>query len=743
MHRDAEQDHVEQTLARARTVLTQTWPFGSVSALRHASGVYPQYAVRAEGSRFWDLAGSEYIDWFLGGGPVTLGHCHPEVQRAVAEQLDCGANLSLPSPLEIDVAERICSVVPDGEQVIFGKNGTDVTSAAVRLARSVTGRDHVLISGYHGFQDWSKAAVSDCRGIPATLRNMVHEFAYNDLDGARRLMEELSCGVAAIVVEPVRHANVQRGFLCGLRDLADAFGAVLVFDEIVTGLRLARGGVQEVYGVTADLTCLAKSIANGLPLSALAGPRRLMRHIPETQFGMTYRRDALALAAARATLDVYLREDVAGHLADIGEHLRSGFAAAAAAAGLDWSLEGHPAMLHMNFPGAGRLTESGAGALFVECCQRAGIYVELHRFLPSLAHTHDDVDRTIEVAANAMRVVRRAMDEGLENYMDGAIWDTHQKPSANAAEMSHSVCSETIPSMFAQAPGNLVLSRMPDGPESRIEVGKDRVTLHIDHVKPGHSVCCTVRLSTVTTCEFQAAAQYRIRRWEPGNAQASIELCGSGEVDGTWISVRHDSSLGQSAWSVSSIGDRYYQQPCCYGTHTGSLRLRHFSGITSTWHDIDCEDEIGRADMISDQPFHIEFRVTVTGDSGPVSVELIDWDVACNERLTQRLKSENHEAAERLVARARACMNDGRAFESQLFAMRALTGFAEGVDSVVDDAFALLDDAWRSLADIARARRGLDALRERYGGDARFLRLQAIVVEAAGETPNDSGPPGE
>ena len=582
----------EDLLERARRVLPQDWPFGAVWAVRHADGVYPHFAVRVDGARFWDAAGHEYLDWYLGGGVATLGHRHPAVQRAMEQQLARGVHLSLPSELEVEVAERIVALFPGCEQVAFGKNGNDVTSAAVRLARARTGRERVVISGYHGWQDWSKAGAADAAGIPVALHALVHEIPNNDPGAARAWMARHGGEVAAIVVEPVRYADPSPDFLRTLRALADEHGALLVFDEIVTGLRVARGGAQELAGVRPDLTCLAKSIANGLPLAALAGPRRLMQHLPSIFFSLTFSREALALAAARATLDVHRDHDVAGHLARIGERLRAGFGRLAAQAGLAWSLDGHPAMLHLHLEGAGRLTTRGAEALFVEGCQRRGVYVQIHRLLPSFAHTDADVERTLAVMGEAMAEVRRAMEDGLEGKLDAPIWKSFQTAASAVAPTFRRV-------ELLGAGARLVLER-----------GDARVPVRVG-VEPAEPVepDATVR------------ARYRITDWNPGNAVVSVVLAAWSEVAGHFCEVRHEASLGQAAASNASLGDRFVRAPCAYDARAGVLKIRIGADSLSASHTTTEVTELGSL-ATTRRKWRIACFIEAVGPSGPVTVEL-------------------------------------------------------------------------------------------------------------------------
>ena len=275
------------------------------------AGVAPVFAERAEGPFLFDVEGRRYFDLPMALGPIILGHGHHAVTAAVRERLDDGVTFTLPHPLEVEVAEAIVDVVPDVEMVRFAKSGSDVTTAAVRAARALTSRDHVAFCGYHGWQDWHIGATSRNQGVPATVRGLTHEFTFNDLSSLEAILAQHPDQVAAIVLEPAGAEEPEPGFLEGLRERADASGALLVFDEIITGFRLAPGGAQERYGVRADLVCFGKALANGMPLSAVAGPERHMRVFEhEVFFSGTHGGEVLSLAAAQATLDVLASEPV-------------------------------------------------------------------------------------------------------------------------------------------------------------------------------------------------------------------------------------------------------------------------------------------------------------------------------------------------------------------------------------------------------------------------------------------------
>lgn len=620
-------DPLGELLERGRRVLPQDWPFGAVWATHHDGGAYPHFAASADGGSFRDVTGREYLDWFVGGGVVTLGHRHPAVQQAIAEQLERGVHLSLPSGLEVDVAERLCALFPGAEQVAFGKNGVDVTSAAVRLARTVTGREDVLISGYHGWQDWCQAGRDGVSGIPRALRELVHEFGYNELGAAEALMQQRGDRVAAIVVEPVRHALPDAGFLAGLRRLADAHGSLLVFDEIVTGLRVARGGAQALYGVQPDLTCVAKSIANGLPLAALLGRRRFMKHLPSAFFALTYAREALSLAAAHAALDVYVTEDVSSHLERIGAAVQARFAAAAERYDLPFRLAGHPTMPHMHFERVGDLTARGAAALFVESCQRAGVYLQPHRVLPCLAHTDADVERTAGVVAGAMRAVREAARDGLAPRLDSPVWGDFERrdPESPPPWRRRPLAAGpwlAVPPAIEEA--GAVAVETVDGPEIQ-HTESPLPLLRVARGAAGHVAIRAIDLRAELPGDFRAAARYRFVEWQPGNTPVAVALVlvptgGRGSHE-----VAHRGAFGQTPRVDAALAGTRLGVPIRYGTAEAELGLVRSGNVLSAiavTHD-------GREEILSvtvePRPVRIRFCLRVPGrTSGPVAVELAE-----------------------------------------------------------------------------------------------------------------------
>ena len=266
----------------------------------YALGAFPIYAQDAAGARIQDVDGNWYIDYILGLGPISLGYCYPAVDAAIRAQLERGIIYGLLAPLEVEVAEAIVEMVPCAEMMRFLKGGAEVTTAAARIARGFTGREVILNCGYRGWADgWMAQSTGMKGGVPDCLRGVIDGFPRHDLDALRAKLEQHAGRVAMVALDPATGGSrVPDGYLQGVRALCDEFGALLMFDEIVTGFRMANGGGQEYFGVTPDLACFAKGAANGMPLGIVCGRAEIMRRaIDDTVISVTYGGEALSLAA--------------------------------------------------------------------------------------------------------------------------------------------------------------------------------------------------------------------------------------------------------------------------------------------------------------------------------------------------------------------------------------------------------------------------------------------------------------
>jgi glutamate-1-semialdehyde aminotransferase len=311
---------------------TQTLAKGAGQYVR---GVAPKFLQRGRGAHVWDVDGNQYLDFTMGVGPVVLGYGAPAVDAAIRAQLEDGISFSQTHPLEVEVAERIHALVPGAEAIRFAKNGCDVTTAAVRVARAFTGREKVLCCGYHGWHDWYISVTDRGRGVPAAVAELTHTFAYNDLGSVEDALDE---DTACVILEPVTFEEPRPGFLAELKKLCEARGALLIFDEMWTGFRLALGGAQERFGVTADLACFSKAVANGMPLSVLTGRADVMRLFErEVFFFSTFGGETLSLAAAAATMRELEQRRVPEQLDRLGSTLRDGYNALVAELGLEFT----------------------------------------------------------------------------------------------------------------------------------------------------------------------------------------------------------------------------------------------------------------------------------------------------------------------------------------------------------------------------------------------------------------------
>lgn len=309
----------EEYLARA----LKTVPLGSQTFSKSKTqlpvGVSPFFASKGKGAYLWDVDGNQYIDFVNSLASITLGYNDPDVNQAVVEELQNGTIYSLSHELEFKVAEKIVEMVPCAEMVRFGKNGSDATSGAIRLARAYTQRDHVLVCGYHGWQDWYIGSTTRDLGVPKAVKDLTHKFQYNDIQSLKNELEALKGQVAAVILEPVNVVAPQDNFLEKVKELTQQHGAVLVFDETITGFRYANGGAQEFFGVTPDLATFGKGMANGYPVSAVAGKAEIMRLMEEIFFSFTFGGETLSLAASFAVLNKLKREPIISRLFQTGD----------------------------------------------------------------------------------------------------------------------------------------------------------------------------------------------------------------------------------------------------------------------------------------------------------------------------------------------------------------------------------------------------------------------------------------
>lgn len=387
------------------------------------NGVAPKLLYRGRGGRVWDVDGNEFVDFVLGLGPVVLGHCFEEVNRAAAE---CAADLfctpSLPHPLETQLCDKLAEIIPCAEMVRFGKNGSDATAGAIRLARGVTGRHIVGCCGYHGWQDWYIGQTPRNRGILPASGEKTIAFQYNDLDSVKAIFQANPDDVAALILEPVNFAPPESDFLHELRALCDHYGAVLIFDEVITGFRMPGLSAQRFFGVTPDLACFAKGMSNGHPISAICGKGDIMKAFEDVFYSFTYAGEVPSMAASLATIGVLERENVPEKLMAMGDMFIDAFNGAVAEIGVGFARAyGYGFWPKYEFQGANGYDSFQILSLFNQELVRRGV---LTRLTPFICFEHNPCDiREFNVAARqALRVVHAAVTEKcLEAWLEGDV----------------------------------------------------------------------------------------------------------------------------------------------------------------------------------------------------------------------------------------------------------------------------------------------------------------------------------
>jgi glutamate-1-semialdehyde 2,1-aminomutase len=391
--------------------------------------IAPGFIARGKGCHVWDVDGNEYTEYGMGNRCVILGHAFEPVVRAAQQEMLRGANFSRPAAIEVECAEQFLSMVDGAEMVKFSKNGSDVTSAAVKLSRAYTGREMVALCADHPFfsvDDWFIGTTAIDAGIPEGTKKLSATFRYNDLASVEQLFARYPNRIACVILEPAKYGDPQNQFLHRVRDLCHEHGAVFILDEMITGFRWHNGGAQKLYGIVPDLSTFGKALANGFALSALAGKRELMKrggmcHDEERVFllSTTHGAETHALAASIATMQTYEQEPVIETLDTQGRRLLTG---------LQQGIERHElteyvqvigppcALVHVTSDAAKERSQEFRTLLMQELVRRGILATSL---VVSYAHTDEDIDRTIEAWDEAMIVYGRALEDGVVKHLIG------------------------------------------------------------------------------------------------------------------------------------------------------------------------------------------------------------------------------------------------------------------------------------------------------------------------------------
>lgn len=312
----------ENFFKKTREIIPLASQTFSKSHLQYSMGFAPLFIEKGKGAYVWDIDGNKYLDMVNSLLAVVLGYQYPAVDLAIKKQLKKGITFSLASPLESELARELIKIIPCAEMVRFGKNGSDVTAGAVRLARAITKKDHIAVCGYHGWQDWYIGVNPRNGGVPEAVKGLVHKFEYNNIASLKKLFSEHKGQFAAVIMEPMNIYEPKDNFLKKVKDLAHKNKALFILDEVITGFRFGLGGAQKYFNVIPDLATFGKSMGNGMPISVLVGKKKYMKKLEDVFFSFTFGGESLSLAAALAVIKEIKAKNVISHLFKEGKYLK-------------------------------------------------------------------------------------------------------------------------------------------------------------------------------------------------------------------------------------------------------------------------------------------------------------------------------------------------------------------------------------------------------------------------------------
>jgi glutamate-1-semialdehyde 2,1-aminomutase len=389
----------------------------------------PGFIAHGKGCHVWDVDGNEFIEYGMGLRAVTLGHAFEPVVEAAYRQMRLGINFTRPAKIEVDLAEAMLEIIDGADMVKFAKNGSDATTAAVKLARAYTGRDRVAICGdqpFFSIDDWFIGTTDLNAGIPQAINEMTLKFRYNDLQSLREVFDQHPGQVACVVMEAEAATPPLAGYLSQVKQLCEERSAVLIFDEMITGFRWHLGGAQKFHGVVPHLSAFGKAMGNGFAISALAGTREIMRlggldHDRPRVFllSTTHGAEGHALAAALETIRIYRERNVVEFLWGQGERLRALINQSIAENRLEgfFELMGRGCNLVFATCDQEHKRSQPFRTLFMQELIRRGIIAP--SFVVSFSHSNADIERTGEAVNESLIVYRKALDEGIDKYLEG------------------------------------------------------------------------------------------------------------------------------------------------------------------------------------------------------------------------------------------------------------------------------------------------------------------------------------
>lgn len=433
------EDNIDTSLnytEKARRLIPhQTGTFSRATS-SFIEGVYPTYVKSGNGSHFTDVNGVEYIDYLMALGPITLGYNYDVVNNAIIEQLKQGILFSLPHPIEVELSEKISSIIPHAEMVKFEKSGSNAVTAAVRAARAFTKKDKIAYCGTGGvWHDWQAAMVSRDGGVPQFNTDLIKIFDYNDSEGLEQIFEDNPGEIATIVLEPTMFEPPNNGFLKKVRNMADNNNALLILDEIVTGFRFDLKGAQKYFDIKGDLVCFGKGMANGLPLSAITGPTEFMKVFDELWVSSTNNSETLSMAGTMAVINEMQGKNTISHCWKIGKMLFEGWNKIVEKYNIDAKMHGYPIRMDFKCYDSHKQESLSMKSLLLQEMVKQGIFISiLGASYISYSHSEKDVELTLNSLEKSCDFIsKNVTNDNFESFLGGplpkTIWNMKIQPT--------------------------------------------------------------------------------------------------------------------------------------------------------------------------------------------------------------------------------------------------------------------------------------------------------------------------
>jgi len=409
---------------RAEKVVPHLTGTFSRAAISFVDGVFPIYAKTANGSHFTDVDGSEYIDYLMALGPITLGYNYKSVNEAIIDQLKDGILFSLPHPIEVELSELICKTIPHTEMVKFEKTGSNAVTGAVRGARAFTKRDKIAYCGSGGvWHDWQAAMVSRDGGVPKFNYNLLNVFDYNDADGLEQIFENNPEEIAAVVLEPTIYDEPKNSFLHKVRTLATKNNSVLILDEIVTGFRFDLGGAQKYFNIQGDMVCFGKGMGNGLPISAITGTSEYMKVFDTLWVSSTNNSENLSLAGTKTVINEMKEKNTIPHCWKIGKKLFEGWNKIVGKFNLDAKMYGYPIRMHLKCYDSDKNESLAMKSLILQEMVKKGVFMSVFgtSFI-CYSHSDADIENTLTSLESTCEYInRKVKNNNFEQHIEGNL----------------------------------------------------------------------------------------------------------------------------------------------------------------------------------------------------------------------------------------------------------------------------------------------------------------------------------